>query len=90
MLDSHLVNVGLPLRLMLLKYSAKYCPAGHDVGLSSSVIVKTAVLRLPSVAPPVGLLSVRLTVSFPSASVSFRIGILTVLFVVSPSAKLTV
>ena len=57
---------------------------------SSSAIVRTAVLGLPSVAPPVGLLSVTLTVSFASTSVSFRIGMVTVLFAVSPAAKLTV
>ena len=53
-------------------------------------MVSTAVLGLPSVAPPVGLLRVRLTVSFASAVVSLMIGMLTVLFAVSPLAKLTV
>ena len=57
---------------------------------SLSVMVSTAVLGLPSVAPPVGLLRVRLTVSFASAVVSLMIGMLTVLFAVSPLAKLTV
>ena len=62
-------------------------PAG---AASLSVIVSTAVLGLPSVAPPVGLVRARLTVSFPSAAVSSKIGMLTVLFAVSPLAKLTV
>ena len=55
-----------------------------------SVMVSTAVLGVPSVAPPLGLLKVRLTVSFASAVVSLMIGMLMVLFAVSPSAKLTV
>jgi hypothetical protein len=58
-------------------------------GFTSSLIVKTAALGLPSVAPPVGPLSVRLTVSFPSTSVSGRIVMLTVLSAASPSAKVT-
>src|SRR4030095_3306444 len=41
---------------------------------SSSVIVRTAVVGVPRAAPPVGLLSVTVTVSFPSTSVSLRIG----------------
>ena len=55
-----------------------------------SAMVSTAVLGLPRVAPPVGLLRVRLTVSFASTVVSLMIGMLMVLFAVSPLAKLTV
>src|SRR5262245_11819329 len=40
--------------------------------VSSSVIVSTAVLGVPSVAPPVAPLSVRLTLSLPSTSPSLR------------------
>ncbi len=53
-------------------------------------MVSTAVLGVPSVAPPVGALTVTFTVSFPSTSASSTIGMVTVLFAVSPAAKLTV
>ena len=56
---------------------------------SSSVIVSTAVAGAPRVAPPVGLASVRVTVSAGSTVVSFTIGTVTVLLV-SPPPKLTV
>src|SRR4030095_13202247 len=62
-------------------------PAG---AVSLSVIVSTAVLGFPSVAPPVGFVSAMLTVSLPSKTLSSRIGIETVLLAVSPSVKLTV
>src|SRR6185503_4978994 len=29
MLDSHRANTGVPVRAILLKYSARYCPAAH-------------------------------------------------------------
>nr|WP_244329296.1 hypothetical protein [Tolypothrix sp. PCC 7910] len=48
-----------------------------------------AVFCAPMVAPPVGLLRVKLTVSSDSETVSLMIGIVTVLLV-SPLAKLTV
>ena len=41
-------------------------------------------------APFVGLLRAKLTVSFPSKVVSSRIGMVTVLLAVSPSAKVTI
>jgi hypothetical protein len=52
-------------------------------------MVSTAVAWLPSVAPPVGLLSVRLIVSLPSTTVSLMIGTVKVLLV-SPAAKVNV
>src|SRR6266850_3451678 len=48
---------------------------------SSSTMVTTAVDGVPSVTPCEGLLSVTLKVSFPSASVSWKIGMRTVLVV---------
>src|SRR4029450_13159813 len=57
---------------------------------SSSTIVRTAEPGVPTVAPPVGLLRARFTVSLGSATLLLMIGTLTVLFVVSPLAKLTV
>src|SRR5437867_1939010 len=57
---------------------------------SLSTMVRTAVLGEPRVAPPVGPLSVRFTVSLPSTRKSSRIGTETVLVTESPSAKLTV
>ena len=62
-------------------------PTGGAVSLS--MIVNVAVVWLPSVAPPVGLLRVRLTVSFPSTSVSLVIGTVNVLLV-SPAANVNV
>ena len=56
---------------------------------SSSVIVKTAVAGAPWIAGPIALLSVRLTVSAPSATLSLQIAILKVLLV-SPGLKLSV
>ncbi len=53
-------------------------------------MVSTAVLGVPSVAPPVGALNPTFTVSFPSTSASSTIGMVTVLLAVSPAAKLTV
>src|SRR5262249_40429715 len=69
-------------------------PGTSDVNVgigfaSSFVIVNVAVLGLPSAAPPVGMLNVRLTVSSASATESFTMGMLTVLLV-SPSANVTV
>jgi len=58
--------------------------------MSLSVMVSTAVLGVPSVAPPVGALSATFTVSFASTAVSLTIGMVTVLLAVSPAAKLTV
>ena len=55
-----------------------------------SVIVSTAVFCVPSVAPPVGTVSARFTVSLPSTRMSSRIVMFTVFVAVSPSAKLTV
>ncbi len=52
-------------------------------------MVSTVVACPPSVAPPVGPLSVRFTVSFPSTAVSLTIGTVNVL-VVSPSANVRV
>src|SRR4029453_13730437 len=83
---------------MPLQVAVTVLPRGIGGGLSVSVgpaaslsiMVSTAVLGLPSVAPPVGLLRARLTVSFGSTLVSFTIGILTVLLAVSPLAKVTV
>ena len=46
---------------------------------SLSVMVNRAVPGLPSVAPPVGLLKVRLTVSLPSTRASLLIGMVKVL-----------
>ena len=43
MLDWQAVNVGLPLRLMLLKYSARNCPGGHAV----EVMEKLKELEMP-------------------------------------------
>ena len=45
------------------------------VGTSLSTMVKTAVVTVPSVAPPVGLDSVKLTVSSDSERLSLTIGI---------------
>src|SRR5215470_9940050 len=59
-------------------------------GVSFSVMVSTAVLGEPRVAPPVGLLRVRLTVLFTSKTVLSMMGMVTVLLAVSPSAKVTV
>jgi hypothetical protein len=59
-------------------------------GGGTSIMVNTAVLGEPSVAPPVGLLSVRLTVSLPSVALSVKIGTLNVLLAVSPLAQLNV
>ena len=56
---------------------------------SSSVIVRTAVAGEPSAPDPATFESVRLIVSFASASVSFVIGTVK-LSVVTPSAKTSV
>ena len=55
-----------------------------DVGVSTMVTV--ALLTLPRVAPPVGLLSRTANVSLPSTSASGRIPTVSVLGVLSPSA----
>ena len=62
--------------------------ARETVGKSLSTIVNVAVVWVPNVAPPVGLLKVKLTVSFPSKSESLTIGMITVLLV-SPGPKTT-
>ena len=66
---------------------------GVGVGVGSaaslSIIVSAAVLRIPSDALPVGELSARLTVSFPSKSLSSVIAIVKV-FDVSPGRKFSV
>src|SRR5262245_54402587 len=36
-LDWQAVKIGLPLRVMLLKYSARYWPDGHEVGTMGKV-----------------------------------------------------
>ena len=53
------------------------------------MIVSTAVSGVPSVAPPVGLLKVRFTVSSDSSSVSLTMGIAKVLLV-TPAPKVSV
>ena len=58
--------------------------------LSLSTIVKTAEPGDPSVAPPVALLSVRLTVSSGSTAVSSVIGTVKVCDAASPLAQLRV
>src|SRR3989442_995579 len=55
-----------------------------DVGVSTMVTV--ALLTLPRVAPPVGLLSRTANVSLPSTSASGRMATVNVLGAVSPSA----
>jgi hypothetical protein len=57
---------------------------------SLSVIVTVALDGLPRVAPPVGLDSVTVNVSFNSSRVSFVIGTENVLLAVSPLAQLNV
>jgi hypothetical protein len=74
------VVASLPLELAALN-----CTVG--VG-SLSVIVTVALDGLPSVAPPVGLESVTVNVSFGSSRVSFKIGTENVLVAVSPLAQL--
>ena len=76
------VVASLPLELAALN-----CTVG---GGSSSVIVTVALDGLPSVAPPVGLDSVTVNVSFGSSRVSFVIGTENVLLAVSPLAQLNV
>lgn len=56
--------------------------------VSSSVMVSLAVAGEPSVAPPVGLLRDRFTVSAPSTAVSFAIVTVKVRFAASPLAQL--
>ena len=56
---------------------------------SLSTMVRTAVLRVPRVAPPVGLERVRMTVSLGSSRASSMIGIVKVR-VVWPAAKVKV
>jgi hypothetical protein len=53
------------------------------------MMVSVAAVGVPRVAPPVGLVRVRLTVSLPSTSVSLMIGMVKVLLV-SPMPKLSV
>jgi len=52
-------------------------------------MVSTAVFRLASRPPPVGLLSVRVKVWLPSARLLFKMGMVKVLLV-SPEAKVSV
>ena len=59
------------------------------VNQSLSTMVRTAVLRVPRVAPPVGLERVRMTVSLGSSRASFMIGIVKVPLV-WPAAKVKV
>ena len=59
-------------------------------GASLSRIVSTAVFVAPSAAPPVGALSVSVTVSFGSATVSSMIGTLKVLAAPSPGPQVSV
>ena len=59
------------------------------LGKSSLMMVNVAVVCVPKVAPPWGLVRVKLMVSSGSNWVSLTIEIVTVL-VVSPLAKLTV
>jgi hypothetical protein len=56
---------------------------------SLSTMVNTTDAGLPSVAPPVGLLNVKVTVSLPSTAVSSRTVTVNVLLA-SPSAKVSV
>jgi hypothetical protein len=67
------VFASLPLRL-----TAPNCTVGTG---SSSMIVAVALDELPNVAPPVGLDSVTVNVSFGSSRASFVIGTLIVWFV---------
>ena len=60
-----------------------------SIDVSLSVMVRTAVARLPSTALPVGRLNARFTVSSPSTSVSLRIATLKVL-IVSVALKVSV
>src|SRR5262245_11837374 len=62
---------------------------GSDVP-SLSRIVSTAVLVVPRVAPPVGALSVRFTVSLFSTAASSTIGTVKLFGVVSPAAQVSV
>jgi hypothetical protein len=76
------VVASLPLELAALN-----CTVG--VG-SSSVIVTVALDGLPNVAPPVGLDSITVNVSFGSSRVSFVIRTENVLLAVSPLGQLNV
>ncbi|GAM11744.1 hypothetical protein OR1_04062 [Geobacter sp. OR-1] len=75
------VTDSAPLPLVALN-----CTVGGD---SLSVIVRVAVVCVPSVAPE-ALLRVRLTVSFPSYTVSLVTGTVKVLLAESPLAQLSV
>ena len=61
-----------------------------DGGGSLSRIVNTALFRVPRIAPPVGLVNCRLTVSSYSSIESSRSGTMTVFGPLSPGPKLTV
>ncbi|MFZ2197100.1 MAG: hypothetical protein WAV13_05155 [Thermodesulfovibrionales bacterium] len=81
--DSWAVTAMVPVSFTLAWLAAVHCTVGAE---SSSVIVTVALLSAPSVAPPVGVESVTVKVSFVSSIVSCVIGTVKVLFAISPSA----
>src|SRR6185503_14162201 len=72
--------------------TVKFCVVGLSVKeqVSSSVMVRMAVLGVPSTGPPLGLLNARLTVSLPSTALSLQSVMAKVLGLPSPSAHDTV
>jgi hypothetical protein len=83
------VIVALPPFSFTLYVAELNCKVPPGAG-SFSMMVSIAVLGEPRVAPPVGLLRVKLIVSLPSYALSSRIGTLKVLFAVSALAQLNV
>jgi len=70
-----------------LAFSNRNDPGGTP---SSSIIVTVVLEGLPNVAPPMGLESVTVKVSFPSYAESSVIGMLIVYVLVSPSDQFKV
>src|SRR5262249_8044727 len=66
-------------------WSLPFATGGGSVSLS--MMVSVALVGVPSVAPPVALVSVRTTVSLPSTRLSSRIGTVNVLLALSPAAQ---